>query len=648
MVEARSTDGRGPVPEEETRIVPVRRLVQWMYCNRLGILEWVHGEFEANRYTVEGSHIHRRVDWPGATLERLSERAAAHLDGREDADDPNELDVPSLVTRSLYLESESEGLVARMDLVEMAADGTGTVMPVETKRGRPPRPDQAEGGVWEEDRIQVCAQALILRDHGYRCDKAVVYYASVRKRVEIAIDDALIGATREALRDFVATAESGVLPPPLEHSMKCRGCSLAGICLPDETILLRSGEADDAEAFGVDEVDEDVLDRTCDDDGPVDEDELTGLPVVDDGSDEPAGEGRELKAEKDRRVRILVADAHRKPLYITDSAARLGIEKGLLVVKKTEGDATVVLGKVRIRDTSHIAVFGRAQVSTMALREAMDRGIPVSWFTFGGYFAGGATGAPHKNVVLREAQWRGAFDAERSLDIARRIVRSKIRNQRTLLRRNATGLGARSLREMADLAVRAKEAESVELLLGLEGAAAAVYFREFPRMLKPRDAESELTFDFERRNRRPPRDPVNALLSLVYALLARECAAVAGAVGFDPMMGFHHRPRYGKPALALDLMEEMRPLIADSVVVTLINQGEVGRTDFVTRADGCNLTDGGRRAVLRAYERRMQHEVTHPIFGYRASWRRILEVQARLLGKFLLGEIPAYPPMETR
>jgi len=167
-------------------------------------------------------------------------------------------------------------------------------------------------------------------------------------------------------------------------------------------------------------------------------------------------------------------------------------------------------------------------------------------------------------------------------------------------------------------------------------------------MLRPRDDSAKFAFVVTNRNRRPPRDPINALLSFTYGLLTRECAAIAQAAGFDPHMGFYHRPRYGKPALALDLMEEVRPLIADSVVLSVVNQGEVKPSDFVTRADGCNMTDGGRRSVLRAYERRLEQEIVHPIFGYKVSWRRVLDIQARLLGRHLLGEIPKYIPIETR
>ena len=173
--------------------------------------------------------------------------------------------------------------------------------------------------------------------------------------------------------------------------------------------------------------------------------------------------------------------------------------------------------------------------------------------------------------------------------------------------------------------------------------AAKEYFAGFAQLL-----ERRREFNIEGRNRRPPRDPVNALLSFVYALLVKEWTLALYAAGFDPLLGFYHRPRYGRPSLALDLAEEFRPLLADSTVLTLVNNGEVTPASFIRRAGAVALTDAGRRAVMAAFERRMDTLVTHPLFGYRISYRRILEVQARLLGRVLLGEIAEYPSFCTR
>jgi CRISPR-associated protein Cas1 len=157
-----------------------------------------------------------------------------------------------------------------------------------------------------------------------------------------------------------------------------------------------------------------------------------------------------------------------------------------------------------------------------------------------------------------------------------------------------------------------------------------------------------MTFDFEKRSRRPPRDPINALLGLAYSILSKDLTIATTAAGFDPMIGFYHQPRFGRPALALDLMEPFRPLIADSVVLSAINTRRITIKDFVRSGNSVNLTPEGRKAFFLAYESRMDTLVTHPLFGYRLSYRRLLEVQARLLGKYLEGTIAEYPVFVTR
>jgi CRISP-associated protein Cas1 len=191
-------------------------------------------------------------------------------------------------------------------------------------------------------------------------------------------------------------------------------------------------------------------------------------------------------------------------------------------------------------------------------------------------------------------------------------------------------------------------AKSLDELLGIEGSAAANYFGAFAGMLKPEPGDGSLIFDFRARNRRPPRDPVNALLSLAYSLLAKDCAIAAAAVGFDPYVGFYHQPRFGRPALALDIMEEFRPLIADSVVVTLVNNRMLDESHFVRAGNAVNLTARGRRIFFEAYEARMSSGVTHPVFDYKVCYRRAIELQFRLLARVLTGEIAIYRPFVTR
>ena len=214
----------------------------------------------------------------------------------------------------------------------------------------------------------------------------------------------------------------------------------------------------------------------------------------------------------------------------------------------------------------------------------------------------------------------------------------------------------------------AERADSIDTLLGLEGNAARVYFEHFGGMLKvsresrgespgpdsgsaaldSRPSALDLSFDFAGRNRRPPRDPVNALLSLAYSLLAKDLTIVTQTVGFDPYLGYFHQPRFGRASLALDLMEPFRPLIADSAVLSAINTRMVTPGDFLRAGEAVALTADGRKKFFQAYEQRMDTLVTHPLFGYRVNYRRLLEIQTRLLARVLTGEMMTYPVFTTR
>jgi CRISPR-associated protein Cas1 len=289
-------------------------------------------------------------------------------------------------------------------------------------------------------------------------------------------------------------------------------------------------------------------------------------------------------------------------------------------------------------------------VSTQALETLAANDIPVAYLTGHGRFVGAFVPAVPKNVGLREAQFRTFADPAACLTLAKAVVRAKLTNQRTLLMRSLRGDGDRgsdelAARGLADLLRSLDGAASVETVLGLEGQGAALYFGEFGRFLR---APPDRGFDFTVRNRRPPRDPVNALLSFAYALLTKDCFAAVCAVGFDPYKGFFHADRHGKPSLALDLLEEFRPVIADSVVLTLVNNEMLTPADFLTWRDACQLTDAGRRTFFQAYEQRKATVVTHPIYGYKMSYSRMLEVQARMLAAYVRGSVPAYTGFTVR
>jgi CRISPR-associated protein Cas1 len=244
------------------------------------------------------------------------------------------------------------------------------------------------------------------------------------------------------------------------------------------------------------------------------------------------------------------------------------------------------------------------------------------------------------------AQYRGTQDPAQCLALAKRWVHSKIANSRTLLRRNHRAPDPVVLGELKILARKALDTDKLESLLGIEGTAARTYFQSITGMLS--DASLAAGYNFEGRSRRPPTDRMNALLSFCYALLTKDMLIACRAAGLDPLLGFYHQPHFGRPSLALDLMEEFRPIIADSVVLNAVNNGVIRFDDFFEATGSVALKDGARKRLIQTYEQRLDDEVTHPVFGYRISYRQVLEVQARLLGRVLLGELSEYPIFRTR
>lgn len=534
--------------------IPARMLNEYAYCPRLAYLEWVQGEWDDNRETVEGTHVHRRV---GGT-------------------DPAKLKIHD---RSVHLTSDRLGATAIVDLIEARGK---RVRPVDYKRGKKP---PVKEGAYEPERVQLCLQGLLLREHGYECHEGVLYFAASRQRVRVRFTSQLESRTLALLQSMREEFSRGVIPPPLEDSPKCPRCSLVRICMPDEVNFLKSG-----------------------------------------GKPRP----------------LLVADRALHPLIVQEPGARVRLDGERLLVEvqgKTAAGA-------RLTETSQIVLMGGASCTAAVVRECCNRGIPIAHMSGTGWFYGLTQGLPHKNVELRLAQFQAANDGRRALPVARALVSSKIRNGRVLLRRNGNPPKT-VLSELTALARLAERARSAEDLLGIEGTAARVYFESFTTFLKGEAAEIG-EFHFEERNKRPPRDRVNALLSYTYAVLTKDWTIALYLAGFDPLLGLYHRPRYGKPALALDLMEPFRPVLADSVVVGVLNNAEIKAADFMRTAGGVLLKPSARKRLLAAYERRLGLQIHHPVFKYRCTYRRIFDIQARLLGRYLLGDIPAYPSFEVR
>jgi CRISPR-associated protein Cas1 len=277
------------------------------------------------------------------------------------------------------------------------------------------------------------------------------------------------------------------------------------------------------------------------------------------------------------------------------------------------------------------------------MRALLQRDVPIFYLSYGGWLSGYARSIDDHSLDLRIAQHELAKEPERCLPLARAIVVGKVKNQRTMVRRSLGSAAKGTLQAMALLQHRIERADNLGELLGLEGAAAQRYFEAFGEMLGVATG-----FEVNGRNRRPPSDPINALLSFGYAILTKEATAAAIAVGFEPGLGVYHKLRAGRPSLALDLMEEFRPLIVDSTVLTVINSREIRASHFTQRGRAIVLTDDGRRTYLAALERRLRTKIQHPTFGYEVSYRRALNVQARLLARTLQGDILTYPAFYTR
>lgn len=586
--------------------LPARMLNEYTYCPRLFYLEYVEGLFAHNADTIEGSQRHRRVD------------------AKTDAFEPPTDEEVKQHARSVTLSSERYGVLAKLDLVE----ATGRrATPIDYKRGRPKQLDDGTLGAWDPERIQMCVQALVLRENGYECDEAIIYFSETRQRVSIRIDESLVEQTLAIIEAARTTLAVGQMPPPLVDSPKCPRCSLVGICLPDETNYYSGRATQVSGANGQ---------MALFDIGP-----RFGLDVED--TVKGSGTIRQLITSRDER----------RPLYLNTQGHSVGVSAKVLKIKSK----SKVVQQVRLKDVNQINLFGSIQVSTQAVQALLAAEIPLVYFSFGGWFHGMTQSVGLKNIMWRREQFRSADNREFCVGLAKSLVSGKIRNCRTLLMRNHVSPPNETLKFLRSMEFEASRAQSLEELLGFEGMAARAYFERFNGMLKVAEVEDELPgeitetpfrFDFKRRNRRPPRDPVNALLSLGYSLLAKDLTIAGAATGLDPYLGFYHQPRFGRPALALDLMEPFRPLVVDSAVLSAINQRMVTERDFVAAGDSVALTAGGRKGFFRAYEARMDQLVTHPLLGYRVSYRRLLEIQVRLLARVLLGELREYPVFVTR
>lgn len=568
----------------------------------------VEGVFLPSADTERGLAVHARVDRPSS----VPGDGGAVGGVRQSAEDSDSLDPDRpLAVRSLALTSQHLGITAKLDLAEI----TGSrAVPVEYRKGRPSRGGPSAEPVdemleqprlipgpepWPTDRVQVGLQVILLEEAGYTVPEAILYYAAERLRVRVPVNDAL---RKEALAELDAAKRcaAGQRPAPLVNDPKCPRCSLQPICLPDE----------------------------------INHQRLTNMLVNGGAADEQATP-RKLWPPRDDGIHVVMQR----------EGVRVGVRGQSVRVTDKEG---AVVRELPLANLESLAVLGGVQVSTQALTVLADQEVPVAFLSAAGRLTAMMDPLGPTSAAVRQAQVRGLDRPERALELARAVVLAKISNQRTLLMRNHSALPARVTADLQDSLLATGSAQTIDELRGYEGNAAAIFFAHFAGMFKVGVKDLAVRFDANGRTRRPPRDPINAVLSFGYSMLANECTVACRLACLEPTIGALHATRPGRPALALDLMEPFRPLVADSIAVSAFNRGELVEGHFLDTAAGCALTDHGRKGFFAAYGRRMDTEVTHPAFDYRLSYRRMLMLHARLVAAWLMGEIPTLAFLTTR
>lgn len=334
---------------------------------------------------------------------------------------------------------------------------------------------------------------------------------------------------------------------------------------------------------------------------------------------------------------------HLNTLYVLTQDAYLRKDHKTLVVEVEQEKKLQVPG----HHINSLVVFGRVLVSPGALEWASENEVIITYLSAKGRLKGRFTGPTSGNVLLRMDQSKAVKDKQRSASLAKNFVAGKLKNYRSTIYRSARDSKKEStksdLQETADkldkLIHKLDQADEIETIRGIEGQGTKVYFDSFEDMILRKE------FGFSKRTRRPPRDPVNAVLSFLYTLLCHDCRAAADGVGLDPQMGFFHSLRPGRPSLALDLMEELRPVLADRLVLTLINRNQLGENNFNYRPGGSvDMDEECLKTVIQAYQDKKDDEITHPFLDQKTTYGALPHIQARLLARTVRGEVETYPP----
>ncbi len=487
----------------------------------------------------------------------------------------------------LFLESEELGLRGRVDALrtrvgEASRNENRQTIPYEHKRGRSCRDENNQPQAWESDRLQILAYAYLLESAlAIPIKEGRIRYHADNVLVHVPLDDEGRAAVREAIQQARSLRQSAYRPPVTDNERLCARCSLAPVCLPEEARLAHNQEW--------------------------------------------------------QPIRLFPKDDERQVIHVLEPGTSIG-RTGEQIKITRRGQLVEI---VPVRQVGQVVLHSFSQISTQALYFCAEQGIGVHFISGGGRYLGSFDNR-QGSIQRRIRQYAALSNPETCLELARRLVICRGQGQRKFLMRGQRGMAEvpeklqRAIAQMKVLLKQVPQAKSIESLLGLEGNLAALYFGALPLLISENVA-SEL--HFSDRNRRPPKDRFNALLSFGYALLLKDVMNAVLVVGLEPALGFYHQPRSQAAPLALDLMEVFRVPLVDLPVIASINRGQWDvQADFEVRGAQVWLSETGRRKLVSLYERRKEESWKHPVTNYSLTYRRLFELEVRLLEKEWSGE----------
>jgi CRISPR-associated protein Cas1 len=532
-----------PATEQDT--IRIGALHALAYCPRLFYLEEVEELYTQDAAVFAGRRLH-------VELERDEEGT----------------------WETFTLESAALGLRGRVDALRTR---NGQVIPYEHKRGRCYRDSQNQAQAWESDRLQVLAYACLIEAAlGVTIVEGRIRYHADNVLVKVAVDETGRQQVRKAVQTARQLRQSSERPPVTTNERLCARCSLASVCLPEETRFAQNPDY--------------------------------------------------------QPVRLFPEDDDREILHILEPGTRVGKSGEQVKVTKLDGATTALPA----RQVGQLVLHGAVQISTQMLHFCAEQEIGVHFLSGGGRYVGSFDNRLG-SIQRRVNQYRALSQPELCLHLAQKLVTCRGQSQRRFLMRGARNseAGAEKLKsaieQIQKILKLVEGTESLASLLGYEGNMARLYFDALPELLA---SGVSAEFQFSDRNRRPPKDRFNCLISYGYSLLLKDVMNAILAVGLEPALGFYHQPRTQAPPLALDLMEIFRVPLVDLTVMGSINRGQWQvNEDFDIKGEQVFLSDSGRRKFIQLYERRKEESWKHPLLGYSLTYRRLLELEVRLLKK---------------